>query len=63
MSTRTRQTDRPTDAPSRFERIAIVAASPRSPSEHWSALAAYANELADLFNFNPPTHNASGREV
>lgn len=53
MTTRTRQTDRPTDAGSRFERIAIIAAQPTSPAEHWYALGAYVSELADLFGFTP----------
>ena len=47
----------------RFRRITSAVLQPISPSAHWSALAAYANELADLYGFNPPTHAASGRRV
>lgn len=63
MSNLNRPTDRPTDAPTRFARIAIVAANPRNPAEHWYALGAYASELADLYGFTSPTHAASGRKV
>lgn len=47
----------------RFRRITSAVLNPMSPSGHWASLAMYANELADLYGFNPPTHAASGRRV
>lgn len=47
----------------RIRRIVAHVLAPTSPLDQYIALGAYANELADLFNFNPPTHAASGRKV
>lgn len=59
MSTQDAST--PTDT--RLKRIIARVLAPTSPIDHYVAIAAYANELADLYRFTSPTHAASGRKV